>query len=83
MGTMQKTLHSKEYKTLTSWLKAKRVDQGLTVRELAEKIGVAHSFVGKVEQGERRLDVIEYLSYCDALTASPVEGLETIKISKS
>ena len=75
---MQKTLHSKEYKKLTSWLKTQRENQGLTMRELAEKMGVAHSFVGKVEQGERRLDVIEYLRYCDALGASAFSGLKAL-----
>lgn len=75
---MQKTLHSKDYKKLTSWLKAQRASQGLTMRELAMKMGVTHSFIGKVEQGERRLDVIEYLSYCDVLGVSPSAGLRVV-----
>lgn len=46
------------------------------MRDLAAKMDVAHSFVGKVEQRERRLDVIEYLQYCEALGVSPIDGLK-------
>ncbi len=51
------------------------------MRELAALLDTTHSFVGKVEQGERRLDVIEFIKYCDALNLSPEEGLSTIKKS--
>ena len=30
-------------------------------------MGVIHSFVGKVETGDRRLDVFEFIDYCRAL----------------
>ena len=46
------------------------------MRDLAATMGVAHSFIGKVEQQERRLDVIEYLQYCEALGVSPLDGLK-------
>lgn len=49
------------------------------MRALSEKIGISHSFVGKVEQNERRLDVIEYLHYCNALEVSPVDGLREVE----
>lgn len=39
---------------------------------------VAHSFIGKVEQGERRLDVVEFVRYCEALKLSPDEGIAII-----
>ncbi len=48
------------------------------MRELSEKLGVPHSFVGKVEQGERRIDVVEFIQYCKALDVSPVKGLEAV-----
>jgi len=50
-----KTLYSKESKILTDWLKAERARSGLTIRQLAEKLGWASSIVGKIEQGERRI----------------------------
>jgi len=75
---MTGSLHTPENRRLIDWLKSKREAKGLTMRQLAEKLGVSHSYVGKVEQAERRLDVAEFLSYCAALGASPVEGLKAI-----
>ena len=75
---MKKSIGSKEATRLADWLKAEREAQGLTMRALAEKLDVAHSFVGKVEQKERRLDVVEFLEYCQALNVSPIEGLQFI-----
>jgi len=43
---------------LTGWLKTQREAQGLSMRDLAEKMDIPHSFIGKVEQRERKLDVI-------------------------
>ena len=75
---MIKTLHSREYRKLTAWLKKKREVKGLTMRQLSVKMNTSHSFIGKVEQRERRLDIIEFLRYCEALGASPIEGLRVI-----
>ena len=75
MGTMYKTLHSPENARLIAWLKEQRKGQGLTMRDLAGKLNVSHSFIGKIEQGERRLDVVEYLHYCLVLGVAPEEGL--------
>lgn len=63
---------------LISWLKDAREAQGLTMRELAQKLEVPHSFIGKVEQCERRIDVIEYMAYCRALELSPVDGINLL-----
>jgi transcriptional regulator with XRE-family HTH domain len=40
---------------------------GLTQRDLARKLGREHSFVWRIETGERRLDVIEFHWVCQAL----------------
>ena len=48
------------------------------MRDLALLLSVPHSFIGKVEQAERRLDVVEFLTYCEALNVSPVDGLKVI-----
>ena len=51
---------------------------GLSMRELGEIISKPHSFVGKIESGERRLDVFEYVQYCEALSLDPAEGLKIL-----
>ena len=75
---MLKSISTKEGSRLVAWLKQQREAKGLTMRGLAERLDVPHSFVGKVEQAERRLDVVEYLSYCEALGVSPFEGLKAV-----
>ncbi len=75
---MKKTIHSNESQKLTAWLKKQRLAAGLSMRELAEKLDRPHSFVGKVEQGERRLDVIEYMQYCEALKVNPITGIKLL-----
>lgn len=72
---MSKSLHSEEHQRLAGWLKAQRERQGLTMRELGERLALPHTYVAKVEQRERRLDVVEYVYYCKALGVNPVEGL--------
>ena len=73
---MKKTIHSGELEKLKTWLRKQREEKGLSMRELAAILDKPHSFVGKVEQGERRLDVIEYVHYCKALGVSPITGLK-------
>jgi hypothetical protein len=48
------------------------------MRSLSEILGTPHSFIGKVENQERRLDVIEYVRYCQALDVDPTEGLKQV-----
>ena len=72
---MIKSIASKRYLSLVHWLKASRLEQGLTMRELGKLIGRPHQFIGKVESAERRLDVYEYVQYCSALNVNPEEGL--------
>jgi transcriptional regulator with XRE-family HTH domain len=72
---MQKTIYCNEYDRLLQWLKEKRMEKKLTMRQLAVRLDVHHSWVGRVELGERRLDVMEFVRYCYALEVDPAEGL--------
>lgn len=75
---MSKTLHAPEYRKLIEWLKSVRAERGLTMRELAAKLDVPHSYVGKVEQYERKLDILEYVHYCIALELKANEGISIL-----
>lgn len=46
---------------------------GLTQRDLAERLGKPPSFVAKIETGERRLDLVEFVAIARALNLSPAE----------
>lgn len=64
---MQKSIHSKEYQKVLGTLIALRQKAGMTQRDLAAKLGREHSFVWRIENGERRLDVVEFFWVCNAL----------------
>lgn len=49
------------------------------MRDLAQLLGVHHSIIGKIETGERRLDVIEWIEYCEAIGADPNECVDRIR----
>lgn len=53
------------------------------MRTVAARLNVPHSWVAKVEQGERRLDVVEFARLCLALGLNPHKGLDLILSSSS
>lgn len=75
---MTKSIYSPEMIAVRSWLREKRLEQSLTMRQLAERLGRPHSFVQRVEEGDRRLDVVEFVWYCQALGIEPMLGLQII-----
>lgn len=76
---MTASLNTAEMRALTNWLKQIRKSKHLSLRALAERMDKPHSFVQKVEQGERRLDVVEYVWYCRELGVNPQDGLVLIE----
>ena len=74
MGAMKKSTFTREYATLCETLAKLRQGAGLTQRQLAERLGVAHSWVAKVEAGERRLDVVEFCWLVAACGGRPTEA---------
>lgn len=73
---MEKTIHSTAYKIIREWLVEVRQEKGLTQRDLASLLDVPHSWVGKVESCERRLDLIEFIRVCRKLEVNPHKGLD-------
>jgi transcriptional regulator with XRE-family HTH domain len=47
-----------------------RVSAGLSQRQLAGVLKVPHSWVAKVESGERRIDAVEFGWFCAACGAN-------------
>lgn len=78
MGTMIKSINTEKYQLLLNWLKAGRVDKGLSVRDLAILIDEPFQFISKIETAQRKLNIYEYVQYCDALNLDPVKGLEIL-----
>lgn len=72
---MKKSVHSEPYSVFASLLASARKKKGMRQIELAQKLNKPQSFVSKFECGERRLDVIEFLTIMDALGEDPLAVL--------
>ena len=64
---MEKSIYSQHYHLFLELLRAQREKAGLTQEEVASRLNTSQSFVSKCERGERRLDIVELRSWCDAL----------------
>lgn len=76
---MIKHINTPRYEALIDWLRSERERQGLTVRELGAALEESHQFVNKVETMQRRLNVYEYVQYCEVLGLQPELGLEFLR----
>lgn len=76
---MNKSIHSSEYKCLLQWIQRQRVEKDLSARGLSALLNAPHSWVSKIESGERRLDVLEFIAICHALKVNPCDGINHVK----
>jgi transcriptional regulator with XRE-family HTH domain len=68
-----KSVHSSDQATFCGLMIAARKAAGLTQHALARRLKRPQSFVAKYEGGERRLDVVEFITVAGALDADPLK----------
>jgi len=78
---MARSIRNLGYTNLRERLIQAREDAGITQADLAARLGRTQSFVSKYEQGERRLDVIDFVLVCHHLSISPSDLLSSLKAS--
>ena len=64
---MQKSIYTEQYGLLLKAIRVARKAAGISQVELAERLQLTQSSVGKCERGERRLDVVELREWCLAI----------------
>lgn len=69
---------SPDYRAAIDVIKAARVEIGMSQRELARRLRKPPSFVNKIEQLERRLDLVEFLAVAEAMDIPAVKLLTTV-----
>lgn len=72
------SVRSPANRQLTRWLRIQRRLQGLTMREVGERLFIPHSYISKIEHCERRLDIVEFVRYCQALGVDPHQALDML-----
>lgn len=75
---MTKSIHSKLYAEFTASLVDARSRAKLSQRDLAKRLGRPHSYVAKLEIGERRIDIVEFIELAAAMEADAVGILKKV-----
>ena len=70
---MAKSIYSKRYRQFLDLLIQARKEADLTQVEVASRLNRPQSFVSKYENGERRLDVVEFLDVAKAIDFDAVK----------
>ena len=66
---MTRSIHTARYQALRQLLVAARKRAGLTQEQVAVRIRRPQSYLSKVEHGDQRLDVVEFLELAEAISA--------------
>ena len=72
---MKPSPYSPHYDVLRAWLRQKREESGLSLRAASELMGRHHSVLGKMEQDRRKIELSEFIAYCQVIQADPLEGM--------
>ncbi len=69
---------------MREWLKEKRLERGLTMAQLAEKIGITESYYSYIEAGERqkKMDITLAIKLSTALDMPFLDVLEREGVSE-
>ena len=74
-GSVAKSIYSADQESLLKVLARLRSDAGLSQQQLARRMAVSQSTVSDILRGQRRLDVIEWISFCKACRVTPEQFL--------
>jgi len=77
--TRKKSLRSAIHQELIQLLQQKRKEAGLSQQAIAANMGWPQSDISKVETGERRLDVVEFLQFCEAINIQAEDAISELK----
>jgi HTH-type transcriptional regulator/antitoxin HipB len=72
---MAKSLYTERHIRLAALLTERRKQAGLTQVAVAAALGRHQPFIANIENGERRLDVVEFLALAEIIGFDPHEVL--------
>ena len=78
---MQKTIYTPAYRALITQLHQARIQAGLRQQDVAERLGVNRTWVSKVEQGQVRLDLVQFVLLsraCGICARGLLEAMESM-----
>jgi transcriptional regulator with XRE-family HTH domain len=76
---LARTLRSKRYKALIGLVVARREAAGMTQSALAARLGKSQSFIARLESGQRRITVVEFMTLAKILRFDPYKVISTLE----
>ena len=70
----------REYRAIVGVLVKRRKDAGISQWDVARALGIDQSRVSKIERFELRLDVVDYVRFCEAIGLDPCKALKSMKV---
>ena len=75
---MVRSLRTPGHRALMQVLIETRKAKAITQQDLANRLSRPQSYIAKVETGERRLDVVEFIEWASGIDSSPAELISAI-----
>ena len=72
------SVQTKEYDELLKFLRESREAAEISQEGLSKRLGKARTYIGKIEAGTRRVDVIEVIAISKELGIQPAIFLDTL-----
>jgi ribosome-binding protein aMBF1 (putative translation factor) len=76
---MSSTLQSPRHEALRVLIVESRERAGLTQADVAKRLKRYQSFVARVESGQRRIDVVEFLDLAEAIGFDPRDAIRQLQ----
>lgn len=68
---MRTEIYSPEHQRLRDILKRERKAAGLRQSDLAKQTGRSQAYISKFENGDLRLDVVDFVRFCETIGCDP------------
>lgn len=81
-ATGMRTDLDEKYELLRHLLIEARGEAGLKQADVAEKLGRPQSYISKIERGERKVDVVEFLEIASAIGFDPLPIIKVLKFEQ-
>jgi transcriptional regulator with XRE-family HTH domain len=75
---MRTEIYSEEHQRMREVLKRERRKAGLRQSDIAMRTGRSQAYVSKFENGDIRLDVIDFVRFCVTIGCDPHEVLDEV-----